>query len=112
MIVGDPAGSTMVTVAVTSAAPVWSTTVIFRSARAGRLVLRARGPRGEEQQREQQEQSSSHCGDQEPFFTKDSGLRAGFTLNLSTVHSSLTLPLALVVMRCGSRTPSTFLYSL
>ena len=81
--------------------------------RRGRLVFRARGHGGEQQHREQQQESSSHYGKTyEPFFTKDSGLSAGFSLNFSIVHSSVTLPLAPVVTRCGSRTPSTFLYSL
>ena len=67
---------------------------------SSRLIVRASGRGGEQQHREQQQESSSHYGGTyEPFFTKDSGLSAGFNLNFSIVHSSVTLPLAPVVMR-------------
>ena len=99
--------------AVTRAAPVWSTTVIFRSAGPAASSSARAGAAARSSSENNSEQSSSHSGKTyEPFFTNDSGLSAGFTLNFSIVHSSVTLPLAPVVMRCGSRTPSTFLYSL
>ena len=113
MTLGEPAWSTMVIVAVTRAAPVWSTTLIFKSAGpAASSSARAGAAARSSSENNRSSRRAISGKTYEPFFTKDSGLSAGFTLNLSIVHSSVTLPLAPVVMRCGSRTPSTFLYSL
>ena len=119
---GVPSGSTSVTVAVTSASWVWSSTVTFSSvAAAGAAGARSRARAGlataaaMESARNQDRIIAVRRFRRvrpptyEPFFANISGLSGAFSLYLSTVNSSVTLPLTPCVMVWGSITPLTFL---